>query len=228
MFAGKSAMDTEKYQSLAKQLQILAHPARLQLLEILALGPQCVCDLVMMTGKRQPYISQQLAALRDADLVITERQGWNIFYRTNFTKLVDLQAAVSQLPHSHQKNNGANQMTVQNSNNSWHAIPRDQIDWKPAIVADRCVGCGLCVTSCGRGVYAFDYDVNKPVVFNPLMCMVGCTTCATLCTQDAIEFPSTGYIRQVIRQKKLLRQSKDLLKADPQKYDIKARQVPEG
>jgi Fe-S-cluster-containing hydrogenase component 2 len=58
--------------------------------------------------------------------------------------------------------------------------------------------------------------------------MVGCTTCATLCTQDAIEFPSTGYIRQLIRQKKLLRQSKDILKANHEKYDVTQRQTTAG
>ncbi len=54
----------ETYELQAKQLQALAHPARLRILELLSHGPVCVCDLVMMTGKRQPYISQQLAFLR--------------------------------------------------------------------------------------------------------------------------------------------------------------------
>ena len=103
---------------------------------------------------------------------------------------------------------------------SWHGIPRDQIDWQPTIVADRCVGCGLCTTFCGRGVYGFDYERNVPVVVKPSMCMVGCTTCATICTRDAIEFPATGYIRQLIRDEKLLRQSKEMLKANREKYEV--------
>jgi ferredoxin len=53
--------------------------------------------------------------------------------------------------------------------------------------------------------------------------MVGCTTCATICTQDAIEFPSTGYIRQVIKKNKVVTQSKNMLRADPEKYDVKKR-----
>ncbi|MBN2149786.1 MAG: 4Fe-4S binding protein [Anaerolineales bacterium] len=111
-------------------------------------------------------------------------------------------------------------MSTNTDNNAWHGIPREDIAWHPTVVTDRCVGCGMCVTSCGRGVYAFDYDQNKPVVAKPTMCMVGCTTCATICTQDAIEFPSQGYIRQVIRKRKLLRQAKDMLRDNPQKYDI--------
>jgi len=106
-------------------------------------------------------------------------------------------------------------------NGTWHEIPRSEITWNPSVIAERCVGCGLCVTSCGRGVYAFDYENNIPVVAAPQMCMVGCTTCATICTRDAIEFPSTGYIRQLIRDKKLLTQSKAILRAKREQYDLK-------
>jgi NAD-dependent dihydropyrimidine dehydrogenase PreA subunit len=114
-------------------------------------------------------------------------------------------------------------MSANSQNMAWHGIPRGEIDWYPTVIEDRCVGCGLCTTSCGRGVYAFDYERNVPVVVNPVMCMVGCTTCATLCTRDAIEFPSQGFIRQLIRNKKLIRQSKDMLRDNREKYDAAER-----
>lgn len=109
------------------------------------------------------------------------------------------------------------------SNEQWYGVHRGNINWNPTVVEDRCIGCGLCVTSCGRNVYAFDYEKNKPVVATPKMCMVGCTTCATICTQDAIEFPSQGYIRQVIKKNKIVTQSKNMLRADPDKFDVKKR-----
>lgn len=65
------------------------------------------------------------------------------------------------------------------SADKWHQIPRGEIAWHPTVIEDRGIGCGLCVTSCGRNVYSFDYDTNKPFVQSPQMCMVGCTTCAT-------------------------------------------------
>jgi DNA-binding transcriptional ArsR family regulator len=77
--------------------QALGHPVRLQILEILSQGPICVCDLVALTGQRQPCISQHLAALRSAELVITERQGWSIFYRLNDARLAELEQVVSML-----------------------------------------------------------------------------------------------------------------------------------
>lgn len=101
----------------------------------------------------------------------------------------------------------------------WHNVPREEIDWHPTVVAERCIGCGLCVTSCGRNVYQFDYENNVAVVANPLHCMVGCSTCATICPREAIEFPSRGYIQQLIRDRKILRQSKGLLKDHPEQYE---------
>jgi CDP-4-dehydro-6-deoxyglucose reductase len=38
-------------------------------------------------------------------------------------------------------------------------------------------------------VYRFDYEQMKAVVFDPINCMVGCTTCANTCPANAISFP---------------------------------------
>jgi NAD-dependent dihydropyrimidine dehydrogenase PreA subunit len=107
----------------------------------------------------------------------------------------------------------------------WHGIPREDIDWYPTVVIERCIGCGLCVTSCGRGVYTFDYENKKAVVANPLQCMVGCSTCGTICSQDAIEFPSQGYMRYLIKEKKLLRLTKQQLQQSRDKYDLARRET---
>lgn len=71
----------------------------------------------------------------------------------------------------------------------WHGVPRDQIAWNPSILEDARIGCGTCVTGCSRLVYRFDFERKKPVVIDPLNCMVGCTTCANTCPVHAIEFP---------------------------------------
>jgi CDP-4-dehydro-6-deoxyglucose reductase len=71
----------------------------------------------------------------------------------------------------------------------WHGVPRQQIHWNPTILEDACIGCGTCVTGCSRLVYRFDFERKKPVVIDPLNCMVGCTTCANTCPAHAIAFP---------------------------------------
>ena len=71
----------------------------------------------------------------------------------------------------------------------WHGVPREEIDWHPRVDVDACIGCGTCVTGCSRLVYRFDYEHMKAVVFDPINCMVGCTTCANTCPTNAIGFP---------------------------------------
>lgn len=62
-------------------LKLLAHPARLAILDILRDGEHCVCHIEAHLGYRQAYISQHLAVLREAGLIQDRRDGWNIFYR---------------------------------------------------------------------------------------------------------------------------------------------------
>jgi CDP-4-dehydro-6-deoxyglucose reductase len=76
----------------------------------------------------------------------------------------------------------------------WHGVPREQISWNPTVIEAACIGCGTCVTGCSRLVYRFDYERKKPVVVDPLNCMVGCTTCANTCPTHALEFPSISTV----------------------------------
>jgi CDP-4-dehydro-6-deoxyglucose reductase len=76
----------------------------------------------------------------------------------------------------------------------WHGIPREEIKWNPTVDTDACIGCGTCVTGCSRLVYRYDYDKRKPVVVDPLNCMVGCTTCANTCPTHALHFPSLSTV----------------------------------
>ncbi len=62
-------------------LKLLAHPLRLQILDILRGGDECVCHLSVALNKPQPYVSQQLAILRNGGAVTDYREGTNIFYR---------------------------------------------------------------------------------------------------------------------------------------------------
>ncbi|MCX6791475.1 MAG: ferredoxin family protein [Candidatus Gottesmanbacteria bacterium] len=79
---------------------------------------------------------------------------------------------------------------MQNNNNfdKWHGVDRSTIQWNPVIDESKCVGCGMCATTCGRGVYKFDYKRKKAVVANPGHCLVACQTCANLCPMGAISF----------------------------------------
>jgi len=90
----------------------------------------------------------------------------------------------------------------------WHGVPREKITWYPTIEPELCNGCGLCVTSCSRAVFRYDYDARKAVVVEPVQCMVGCTTCATICPSDAISFQSRGELRLLVRREHVLQRVK--------------------
>lgn len=78
------------YKRQAEFFQVLSHPARLRILDILARHEACVCHLTAVLGARQPYVSQQLAALRKAGFVTDRREGTLIFYRIADGQLVEL------------------------------------------------------------------------------------------------------------------------------------------
>jgi ArsR family transcriptional regulator len=59
----------------------LSDPTRLRLLNLLAEGEVCVCDLHGTLGLDQPKVSRHLARLRSAGLVEVERNGKWMHYR---------------------------------------------------------------------------------------------------------------------------------------------------
>ena len=68
--------------SAAGYFRALGHPARLEVMRILAAeGEACVCHLEARLGLRQAYLSQHLARLRQAGLVVDRREGLNVYYR---------------------------------------------------------------------------------------------------------------------------------------------------
>jgi DNA-binding transcriptional ArsR family regulator len=65
----------------AARLKALAHPVRLQILDMLREGEVCVCHMEAALQRRQAYISQQLMTLREAGLVESRKDGLQVFYR---------------------------------------------------------------------------------------------------------------------------------------------------
>ncbi|PHR21632.1 MAG: transcriptional regulator [Sphingopyxis sp.] len=63
-----------------EKLKIFAQPQRLMILSYLLRGERNVSEIDKATGIGQPALSQQLAALRQADAVKTRRQGKQVCY----------------------------------------------------------------------------------------------------------------------------------------------------
>ncbi len=76
----------------AEAFDLLGHPVRLQLLDLLArnAGRVCVCDLEAAVPVKQPTVSHHLRLLREAGVVEAEKVGvWSYYHvnRTVFSRL---------------------------------------------------------------------------------------------------------------------------------------------
>ena len=76
----------------------VAHPVRLQILELLRNEGAYVMHLTKMLGRPQANISQHLAILRDAGLVVDEREGMTVVYRVRDSRVFDLVDQLKMLP----------------------------------------------------------------------------------------------------------------------------------
>ncbi len=56
-------------------LKGLADPTRIRVVNLLAAGEMCVCDIVKLLDLPQPTVSRHLAVLRRAGLVVVTRQA---------------------------------------------------------------------------------------------------------------------------------------------------------
>ncbi|MFO7769365.1 MAG: metalloregulator ArsR/SmtB family transcription factor [bacterium] len=85
-------LEEEQSRDLADQVQILAHPIRLQILGMLARhgGSVCVCDLTAVLPVKQPTISHHLGLMKAAGLVRHRRRGKWIYYRIDAGRLTAL------------------------------------------------------------------------------------------------------------------------------------------
>ena len=66
---------------LALAFKALADPTRVSIVNRLAAGECCVCDLTAVFELSQPTVSHHLRILRDAGLVEVERRGTWAHYR---------------------------------------------------------------------------------------------------------------------------------------------------
>src|SRR5665811_1747840 len=68
------------YKLKAEFFKTLGHPARIRILELLADGEQSVGELMPKLGLESSHLSQQLAVLRKAGVVVARKQGNNVIY----------------------------------------------------------------------------------------------------------------------------------------------------
>ena len=90
-------LDEADAEELAGLFKVLADPARLRLLSLVAAaadGEACACDLVEPVGRSQPTVSHHLSLLVDAGLLTREKRGKWAWYRVVPERLAALRDAL--------------------------------------------------------------------------------------------------------------------------------------
>jgi len=92
MGATKAYIFSEKQNQLAKVAKVMAHPARVAILEYISKQEGCICtDLVEEIGLAQPTISQHLNEIKKVGLLKGNFEGKNLCYCINREKWLELQ-----------------------------------------------------------------------------------------------------------------------------------------
>ena len=73
-----------------KFFKALADPIRLEIIDFLANGEKCVCEIVEQLDIIQPLVSRHLRILRESGIVIFRRDGTKKMYKLSNTKIKEL------------------------------------------------------------------------------------------------------------------------------------------
>jgi len=69
------------YELRAGIIKALAHPSRLLIVDELAKGERCVCELTALVGADMSTVSKHLSVLKKAGIVLDDKRGLQVFYR---------------------------------------------------------------------------------------------------------------------------------------------------
>jgi len=83
-------MDKKVAEQVAEVLKAVAHPVRLQIVELLETNEMCVGDIVEALGGKQAVTSQQLNMMRDKGVLECRRDGTKVFYRIENKNVIKL------------------------------------------------------------------------------------------------------------------------------------------
>ncbi|BCJ76873.1 transcriptional regulator [Catellatospora sp. IY07-71] len=81
------------YESKAEFFRTLGHPVRIRVLELLGDGPKAVRDLLADVEIEASSLSQQLAVLRRAGVVVSYRDGAAVMYALSGPDVAEVMAA---------------------------------------------------------------------------------------------------------------------------------------
>lgn len=96
MGASNLSIHTQPQIEIAEIAKVLAHPARVAILEYIAKQQSCICgDIVDEIGLAQPTISQHLQVIRRAGLIQGSFEGKSICYCLDVERFAEFQTLLN-------------------------------------------------------------------------------------------------------------------------------------
>ena len=71
-----------------KIFKALSDETRLKIVEFLKDGEKCVCEIIPMTEKSQPAVSQHLRVLTEAGILESRKEGTSVYYRLEDERVI--------------------------------------------------------------------------------------------------------------------------------------------
>ena len=90
-------MSRPLYQLKAEFFKTLGHPARIRVLELLSEREHSVAEMLPAVGLEASHLSQQLAVLRRANLVVSRKEGSTVYYALTSPHVAELLAVARQI-----------------------------------------------------------------------------------------------------------------------------------
>ncbi len=87
-------IDEDTLEKMAETLKAIAHPVRLQIVNILMNGERSVGELVRTLGTKQSLTSQQLSILKSRGVLKSRRNGNVVFYSLQNNGIKNIMASI--------------------------------------------------------------------------------------------------------------------------------------
>jgi ArsR family transcriptional regulator len=86
----RALLESATVEILAETFRVLGDPTRVRILDALAGGELCVCDIASLVGMSESAVSHQLRLLRTMRLVRPRRAGRQVFYSVDDHHILEL------------------------------------------------------------------------------------------------------------------------------------------
>ena len=83
------------FQKQAQVAQAIAHPLRLEIIDFLKDGEQCVCDIAEQIGAERSNVSRHLSVMVNAGVLEYRKEGLKVIYRLKCPCILDFFSCIT-------------------------------------------------------------------------------------------------------------------------------------